>query len=101
MLLPVADILFVLLRDDSISIASGYWLDDRGVGVAPVGSRIFASPYRPDRLWSSPNFLYMVIGSSFPEVKRPGREADHSPPTNTDVKKTWIYTSIPPDAFVA
>jgi hypothetical protein len=28
-------------------------------------------------------------------VKRPGREADHSPPTNAEIKKTWIYTSIP------
>jgi hypothetical protein len=27
-------------------------------------------------------------------VKRPGREADHSPPTNAEVKKTWIYTSL-------
>jgi hypothetical protein len=27
---------------------------------------------------------------------RQGREADHSPPTSAVVKKTWIYTSIPP-----
>jgi hypothetical protein len=25
-------------------------------------------------------------------VKQPDREADHSPPTITEVKKTWIYT---------
>jgi hypothetical protein len=30
-----------------------------------------------------------------PGVKRPGREADHSPPTSAEVKKTWIYTSSP------
>jgi hypothetical protein len=29
-------------------------------------------------------------------VKRPGREADHSPPTNAEVKSTWIHTSTPP-----
>jgi hypothetical protein len=29
-------------------------------------------------------------------VKRPGREADHSPPSSTDVKNAWSYTSIPP-----
>jgi hypothetical protein len=29
-------------------------------------------------------------------VKRPGREADHSPPTSAEVKKTWICTSSPP-----
>jgi hypothetical protein len=33
-------------------------------------------------------------------VKQLGREADHSPPTNAEVKKTWIYTSIPPYIFM-
>jgi len=28
-------------------------------------------------------------------VKRPGREADHSPPSNTAVKNAWSYTSTP------
>jgi hypothetical protein len=35
----------------AVGIATGYVLDDRGAGVrAPIGSRIFTSPYRPDRL---------------------------------------------------
>jgi hypothetical protein len=29
-------------------------------------------------------------------VKRPGREADHSPPSSADVKDEWSYTSAPP-----
>jgi hypothetical protein len=29
-------------------------------------------------------------------VKRQECEADHSSPTSTEVKKTWIYASIPP-----
>jgi hypothetical protein len=29
------------------------------------------------------------------EVKRPGREADHSPPTSVEVKKMCIYTTTP------
>jgi hypothetical protein len=33
-------------------------------------------------------------------LKRPGREADHSPPTSGEVKKTWVYTSTPPYAFM-
>jgi hypothetical protein len=34
-----------------VDIATSYGLDDRGVGVrVPVGSRIFSSPNRPDRL---------------------------------------------------
>jgi hypothetical protein len=39
---------------------------------------------------------YLSLG-----VKRPGREADHSPPTSAEVKKTWIYTSTPPYVFMA
>jgi hypothetical protein len=30
------------------------------------------------------------------EVKRPRREADHSPPSSTRVKNAWRYTSTPP-----
>jgi hypothetical protein len=45
-------------RDSSVGIATGYGLADRGVGVrVPVGSRIFSSPRRTDRLWGQPNFL--------------------------------------------
>jgi hypothetical protein len=38
---------------------------------------------------------------SFPGVRRPGHEADHSPPTSAEVKKMWFYTSTPPYAFMA
>jgi hypothetical protein len=31
-------------------------------------------------------------GALSPGVKRQGHEADHSPPTSVEVKKTWIYT---------
>jgi hypothetical protein len=35
--------------DSVVSIATGYGLDVRGVGVrVPVGSKIFSSPRRPD-----------------------------------------------------
>jgi hypothetical protein len=37
----------------------------------------------------------MGTGGSFPGVKRPRSEVDHSPPTTAEVKKIWIYTSIP------
>jgi hypothetical protein len=40
-------------------------------------------------------------GVIFPGVKRPRREADHSPPTSAGVKNTWIYTSTPPYVFMA
>jgi hypothetical protein len=43
-------------RDKTVGIATGYGLDDRGVGVrVPLGSRIFVSPSRADRFWGPPN----------------------------------------------
>jgi hypothetical protein len=40
-------------RGSIVGIATGYGLDDQGVGVrAPVGARILSSPCRPDRPWS-------------------------------------------------
>jgi hypothetical protein len=45
-------------RDSSVGIVTGYGLDDRGIGVrVPVGSRIFSTPRRPDRLWGPPSLL--------------------------------------------
>jgi hypothetical protein len=74
----------------SVSIATGYGLDDQGVGVrVPAGGRIFSSSCRPDRLWGSLSLLWVA------RVKRPGHEADHSPPTSAEVKKTWVCTSTP------
>jgi hypothetical protein len=38
----------------------------------------------------------MDTWGSFPEVKRPGREADYSPPSRAEDKNAWSYTSTPP-----
>jgi hypothetical protein len=44
-----------LCLDSVVGITTSYGLDKRGVGVrVPVGSRIFFSPCRPDRLWVHP-----------------------------------------------
>jgi hypothetical protein len=57
-------------RDSSVGIATGYGLDDRGVGVGvPVGSRIFSSPHRPDRLTGPPNLLSNRYRGLFPGDK--------------------------------
>jgi hypothetical protein len=71
-------------RDSSVGRVTGNGLDDREVEVrVPVGSRSFSSSRRPDRFWSPPRLLSNgVPGTLSPSVKRPGREADHSPPTN-------------------
>jgi hypothetical protein len=83
-------------RSSAVPIATGYGLDDRGFGVrVPLGSRIFSSPCRLDRLWGPLSLLSNAYRGSFPGVKQQRREADHSPPTTAEVKKTWIYTPTP------
>jgi hypothetical protein len=42
----------------------------------------------------------MCIGVPFPGAKRQGREADHSPPTSTEVKKMLIYAFTSPYAIM-
>jgi hypothetical protein len=76
-------------------MATGYELADREVGArVPVVSRNFSTS-------STQSPIQLVPGSLSPEVKRPGSEADYSPPTSVEVKKMWIYASIPPYAFMA
>jgi hypothetical protein len=41
-----------------------------------------------------------TTGSSL-ELKRPGRETDHSPPSSADIQNAWNYASTPQYAFVA
>jgi hypothetical protein len=51
------------------------------------------SPRQPLRHTQPP--IQCVSGDLSLGVERQGREADHSPPTSAEVKKTWIYTSTP------
>jgi hypothetical protein len=56
--------------DSAVGIAIAYGLDAGGVGVRdPVGSRIFSSPHRPDRLWAHQASYQMGTGGSFPGGK--------------------------------
>jgi hypothetical protein len=83
----------------TVSIATECGLDDLGLGVwVPVGSRIIISSLhcpRPVPGPTLPPFQWV------PGVRRPLREADRSPPTSADVKKTWIYISNSPYVFMA
>jgi hypothetical protein len=66
-------LILIQSRDSAVGIATGYGLDDRGVGVrVPVGSRIFSSPSRPDWLWGPLNLLSNGYRGSFPGGKAAG-----------------------------
>jgi hypothetical protein len=71
-------------------------LDDRefetrqglGIFIFTTASRPALEPTQPPIQWL-PEALSLM-------VKRPDREADHSPPSSTEVKNEWSYTFIPP-----
>jgi hypothetical protein len=87
----------------AVGIATGYGLDDRGgLNSSPgrVKNFLFFTSSRPNLGFTQPSIEWVSRALS-PGVKRQGREADHSPPASAEVKKIWIYTSIPPYAFMA
>jgi hypothetical protein len=57
-----------------------------------MSSRPTLGPTQPPIQW-----LPRVLSRG---VKRPGREADHSPPSNAEVKNTWRYTYTSPYGFM-
>jgi hypothetical protein len=73
----------------------------RGRSWSPGGGKniLFYPSSRPS-LGFTKSPVQWVPGALFPGLKRPGREADHSPPTSAEVKNMWIYTSIPSHAFM-
>jgi hypothetical protein len=82
----------------ALGIATGYWLDGRGIGVlVPVGKKFFSSLLYPQRFWGRLSLRSDRYPSYFSEgVKRPGREVDHSPPTSVEVKKkAGLYIHFP------
>jgi hypothetical protein len=74
----------------------GYGLDDhgleslQGLGIFLVAraSRLALGPTQPPIQW--------VPGARSLGVKRPGREADQSPPSSAEDKNSWSYTSTLP-----
>jgi hypothetical protein len=71
------------------SIVSGYGLDDRAIEIrSPTGAEDFSSsPCVQTGSGAYPAFYSMGTGGSFPRGKaRPGRDADHSPPSSAKVK---------------
>jgi hypothetical protein len=76
------------IRDDSVGIALGYGLDDRGSSPGR-GWEFFSSPPCPDRLWGP----LSLLSNGYQGVSFPGGEADHSSPSSVDVKNARNCTS--------
>jgi hypothetical protein len=76
-------------RDSSVGIALGYGLDDRGSRVRfPVGAGNYSVHHRLQNGSGVYPASYPVgTRGSFPGLKRAVREADHSPPSNAEVKE--------------
>jgi hypothetical protein len=83
--------------DSSVGIATGLRAGQSGVVglnfqwglgffVLITASRPALSPTQPP--------IPGVLGPLSLGVKRPWREADHSPPSSAEVKNAWSYTSI-------
>jgi hypothetical protein len=60
-----------------------------------LGIFLLATASRP-ALGSIQPTIQWVTGAISLGVKRPGREAYHSPPSSAEVKDAWSYTSTPP-----
>jgi len=58
-----------------------------------TGSTLALGPIHPPVHW--------VWGALSPGVKRPGREAGHSPPASAEAKNAWSYTYTLPYVFMA
>jgi hypothetical protein len=82
-------------------IEAGYGLDDRDSRVRfPAWAGNFSLHHRVQNgSGAHPDSYPMGIGSPSLEVKRPEREADHSPPSSAEVKNAWSYTSTPQYVF--
>jgi hypothetical protein len=85
----VSFIIIVGSRVSSGSIVSDYGLDDRAIGVrSPAGAKDFSANLCVQTgSEAHPASCTMGTGGPFPGGKaRPGRVADHSPPSSAEVE---------------
>jgi hypothetical protein len=79
-------------RDSSVGVVTAWaaWVR------FPAGAKFFSAPQRPDRLWGASILLSNGYrGEISPEVKRPGREADHLLPSTAEVKDGGAIPPFP------
>jgi hypothetical protein len=74
----------------------GYGLDDRGVRVQTKSGNVSLYHSVETGFGAHPASYAVGIRGSFPGVKWPEREAEHSPPSSAKVKNAWSCTSTLP-----
>jgi hypothetical protein len=83
---------------------TGYWATGLVIGGFEsrqgLGISLFTTASRPALGPTQPP-IQCVPGALSLGIKRPGREADHSPPSSVEVKNMWIFTSTPQYASMA
>jgi hypothetical protein len=89
--------------DSSIGIALGYGLDNRGLRVRfQAGAVKFSLHYRVQNgSGAHPASYPMGTRALSLEVKRPGRETDHSSPSSGDQRISGAIPALPQYAFIA
>jgi hypothetical protein len=60
-----------------------------------AGVRIYFFAQCPDRFWSSSNLIFNGFLRYFPRVKRPGFEANHTPPSSVEMKNGGAIPPLP------
>ena len=55
--------------------------------------KIFSSPKRQDQLLGRTQLLFNSYRGNFPDIKQPGRYANHLHPSNTEVKQERSYAT--------
>jgi hypothetical protein len=86
--------LFCLYIDSSVGIALGYGLDNRVLGFdSRRGLGIFFTTASTTALGSTQPPIKWIWGAIFLGIKRPVREADHSPLSSAELKE-WVELYI-------
>jgi hypothetical protein len=89
-------ILYILIlnsRDSSVGIVTKLGAGRSGSDSRQsLGIFLFATASRLD-LWPTQPPTQWVAGALSPGVKQTGCEADHSPPSSSEVKNAWSYTA--------
>jgi hypothetical protein len=83
-------------QEGSVGTATRYGLD--GLGSIPGSARFFSSPVSRPALRPTWPPIQWVLGALSPRVKWKRREADHSLPSNAEVKNGG---ATPPYTFTA